>query len=213
MLPLIDGHVVFFLSTLATPPKPIVKDPRVSLHVADAWDTPADALASARVTLMGQVEKVDKRQQFREAYLERHPHAAQYIDFSDFHFFRLIPERVRFIAGFGRMGWLDAARYHDADVDPLWVAAPGAIAHMNEDHEHNMLEYLRAFAQIDDASSVRMLSLDHLGFDLHVERPKGAERVRLPFPEPVKEPRRLRHAMVDLTKQAREILKAETSPG
>lgn len=211
-LPLANGHVVFFLSTLATHTQHLLQDPRVSLHVAEVWDVPAHMLASPRATLIGSVERVDDRQRFRDAYLERHPHAAQYIDFGDFHFFRLIAERVRFIAGFGRMGWLDGTRYHAADVDPLWAVASGAIEHMNEDHAHNMLEYIEAFTRIDDARAVRMLRLDRLGFDVRVQRPAGAETVRLAFPEPVDEPGRLRHAMVDMTMRARAVLKGEPSP-
>ena len=71
----------------------------------------ADALAQSRVTLIGRVVPVEDRNSVVDLYLEHHPNAQQYIAFPDFHFYRLQVEKVRFIAGFGRMGWLPADRY------------------------------------------------------------------------------------------------------
>ena len=40
--------------------------------------------------------------------------ARGYIHFPDFHFYRLHVERVRYIAGFGQMGWIKGEAYRDA---------------------------------------------------------------------------------------------------
>ena len=72
----------------------------------------ADALAQARVTLVGQVELAANRKALADVYLGYHPNARQYINFTDFQFYRLHVERARYIAGFGRMGWITDGRYH-----------------------------------------------------------------------------------------------------
>jgi hypothetical protein len=54
---------------------------------------------------------VEDRTEFREAYLAAHPGASAFIDFPDFAFYRLRADRVRYIAGFGRMGWIPKSAF------------------------------------------------------------------------------------------------------
>ncbi len=72
-----------------------------------------NALAQPRVSLVGRVELVEDRQAMAEIYLQYHPGARQYINFGDFQFYQLHVERARYIAGFGRMGWITDGRYHE----------------------------------------------------------------------------------------------------
>ncbi len=109
--PLPDGDVVLFLSGLAEHQKYLTADPRVSLLIAP--NIMADnALAQERVSLVGQAELAVNRQTMAEIYLQYHPSARQYINFSDFQFYRLRVQKARYIAGFGRMGWITDGRYH-----------------------------------------------------------------------------------------------------
>jgi hypothetical protein len=39
-----------------------------------------------------------------------------YLEMADFAFFRLRTERARYIAGFGRMGWLEGQEMRTGDV-------------------------------------------------------------------------------------------------
>jgi putative heme iron utilization protein len=109
-LPLDNGDIVMLLSRLAEHQKYLSADPRVSLLVAPGLGK-ADMLAEARVTLLGDVAVIETNDQLRQAYLSRHPQAEQYIDFADFLFYRLHVRQVRYIAGFGRMGWLPDKTY------------------------------------------------------------------------------------------------------
>ena len=43
-----------------------------------------------------------------------HPTAASYINFPDFGFYRLRVDRVRYIAGFGQMGWINRETHREA---------------------------------------------------------------------------------------------------
>ena len=114
LAPLPGGDVIMFLSTLAEHQQYLAKDPRASIFIAPAF-MEADALAQSRVTLVGRVAPVEDRNSMVDLYLGYHPNARQYITFPDFQFYRLRVEKARFIAGFGRMGWISGERYLAAD--------------------------------------------------------------------------------------------------
>jgi hypothetical protein len=113
LLPLPDGDPVMFLSRLAEHQHNLAADPRASVVIAPhIFD--AHAMAKPRVTLIGRVELVDDRDSVADAYVERHPDAAGDINFPDFLFYRLRVELVRYIAGFGQMGWVKGDSYREA---------------------------------------------------------------------------------------------------
>jgi putative heme iron utilization protein len=116
LAPLPDGDVVLFLSTLAVHQQYLTEDPRASIFIAPSF-TEMDALAQSRVTLVGRVSMVADRAGVADLYLERHPNAQQYINFPDFQFYRLEVEKARYIAGFGRMGWISSDRYRAVSLD------------------------------------------------------------------------------------------------
>jgi hypothetical protein len=66
------------------------------------------------VTLLGRCRTIPEgpeREAARARYLAAHPEAASYATFRDFGLYRLEVETVRYIGGFGRMRWVDAAEY------------------------------------------------------------------------------------------------------
>lgn len=111
-----NGDIVLLLSRLAEHRKYLSHDPRASVLIAPALNS-SDMLAKSRLTLIARAVEVSDRNEFRDAYLARHPQARDYIDFSDFSFYRLSVEKARYISGFGRMGWLSADEYRAAHPD------------------------------------------------------------------------------------------------
>jgi len=69
-----------------------------------------------RITLVGHVDREENRDLYREAYLALHPAAEMYLKMADFAFFRLRTERARYIAGFGRMGWIEGQELRSGDA-------------------------------------------------------------------------------------------------
>src|SRR4051794_4696723 len=130
------GNPLFFVSLMAEHTQNAMRDPRASLLVTEPVAEGADPLASGRVTLMGKLSTVpdDDRPVARERYLAGNPAASYYIDFGDFTFYRLDVESIRYVGGYGRMSWVDPAKYASAEPDPLAGAAAGIIEHMNADH-------------------------------------------------------------------------------
>jgi putative heme iron utilization protein len=103
-----EGDPILLLSEIAEHAKNLRRDPRASLFVADS-EAAADPQAGARVTLLGRGEPAGESEVagLRDAYLGLFPRAAGYFDAHAFTIFVLRVERVRWIAGFGSMGWLE----------------------------------------------------------------------------------------------------------
>ncbi len=113
ILPTAEGELVLFLSQLAEHRRFLTADPRASVVIAPHIHDPR-AMAQPRVTLVGRAEPVADGTAYADAYVRLHPTAASYINFPDFGFYCLHVERVRYIAGFGQMGWIKGEAYRAA---------------------------------------------------------------------------------------------------
>lgn len=200
-----DGNPVFLISTMAEHTKNLQRDPRASLLVAEAGS--GDPLANGRVTLMGPAAQVEgEGRNARVAFLAAHPNAAYYMDFGDFAFWKLVVESIRYIGGYGRMSWIDAADWHAAESDPLATTAAGVISHMNDDHADAMVLYCRAFSRATDVAAASMTGIDRYGFEMSAMTAAGPRSVRVAFPAPVRTPDGARAALVSMLDDARTRL-------
>jgi len=196
---------VFLVSTMAAHTKHLRADPRASLLVAE--DSEADPLANGRVTLVGPCAPVDEPADAREAFLAAHPGASYYVDFTDFGFYRLEVEAVRYIGGYGRMSWVDVEGWRAATPDPLAPHAAGILEHMNADHADALVAYARAFTRAADAEQAVMTAVDRYGFEMSVTTERGPRPARLAFDAPIETPTDARKALVALVKRARQKLR------
>ena len=198
------GLPLLLISELAEHTVNARADDRVSMLVTAPTARQADPLGSARLTLLGRLQRVDDQSAPRADYLERHPYAASYVDFSDFSFWRLEVERCRFVGGFGHMSWVAAEPYRSAAVDPLAGDAAGIISHMNEDHADANLQYVSALAGLADANAATMVGIDRYGVTLRAHTPGGPRLARVPFPEPLQRSDQARATLIRLLHRARE---------
>lgn len=192
----LEGRPLIFVSTLAWHTRNLLADPRASLLVAE---TPAagDALTGARVTVMGRFEKVSGHAA-RRRYLARHPAANMYVDFGDFAFWRLLPEKVHAVAGFGRIETMEADEVFTSGSE--WAdLEESAIAHMNEDHAEAVQLYaIRLLG--GPAGDWRVAAIDCDGCDLLA----GDVALWLPFDSQVSGASDLRLAFAALSDKARK---------
>jgi len=195
---------VFLVSQMAAHTKHLRADPRASLLVAE--DSEADPLANGRVTLVGPCEPVDEPAEARETFLAAHPGAAYYVDFTDFGFYRLDVQAVRYIGGYGRMSWVDVDAWRGASPDPLAPHASGILEHMNADHADALVAYARAFTRATTAQASVMTGVDRYGFEMSVETERGPRPARIAFDAPIETPTDARKALVALVKKARASL-------
>ena len=88
------------------------------------------------------------------------------------------------MGGYGRMSWVDARAYAEAEADPLAPAAAGIIEHMNADHAEAQVLYCRHLAGYPDTTTATMSAVDRYGFDMIAVGPAGRAAVRIGFPVP-----------------------------
>jgi hypothetical protein len=139
------------VSGLAEHTRNLLADPRAGFLVAYAPD--GDVLNGQRVTLLGLFESVDPRPAVVHRYLRYHPDAERYLALGDFGFWVMALERLRYIGGFGAMGWLDGN-----ELDPL---EPLAF-----EEECALLEFFERHPQ--RAQHLDLIGVDRYGADLKI---------------------------------------------
>lgn len=105
-----DQVPVILISQLSAHTAALEADPRCSLLLGEPGK--GDPLAHPRMTLVGLAQIVsnqDGQMALRAAYLAMHPKAELYIDFADFAFWQIVPQRVALNGGFGKAYTLSAA--------------------------------------------------------------------------------------------------------
>lgn len=196
------GRPIFLISNMAMHTQNLRADSRCSLFILQT-SADGDPLGAARVTLVGNAEPVpaDEVAAVRELYLARHESSRYWVDFADFHFFRLEVVDVYYVGGFGVMGWVAAVDYADAAPDPLANVAPTILSHMNADHANSMILLARLHAGIE-ASEASMTSVDQLGFWLRLKTADGVKGTRINFTRAVANAGETRTVLVEMVRAA-----------
>ncbi|HYS67538.1 MAG TPA: pyridoxamine 5'-phosphate oxidase family protein [Paraburkholderia sp.] len=127
-------------------------DSRAGFLVVDAPD--GDVLSGQRVTLLGTFEAVDPAPEVVRRYLRYHPDAQRYLALGDFTFWTMQVERLRYIGGFGAMGWLGGA-----ELDPL--------PPLGFDEESALLGHFTRYCE--GAGGLQLLGVDRYGADLKLD--------------------------------------------
>ena len=197
------GRPLFLISSMAMHTQNLGGDARASLLVTQPGAT-GDPLASGRVTLMGRAQRLsgDDVAAARSAYLAAHANAAYWVDFEDFSFWRLDVDDVYFVGGFAAMGWVEAGEYGAARPDPLAEIAEGIMEHMNADHADALLAYARFFGG-EPADEARMVTVDRLGFKLHLKNGERRWSTRIAFPREVTNAADSRAVLIEMARAAR----------
>lgn len=198
-----EGCPVFVISEMAEHTRNLRGDARASLLVVEPGE--GDPLARARATLVGLARVVDgaARTAALASMVAVHPNAARYAGFGDFHVWTIATEAIRYIGGYGRMSWVDAADFQRATPDPLAPHAAHILAHMNADHGAAMIDYCRAFSKATDTTSATMTGVDRYGFELSATTADGPRPIRLAFSRPLSTPDEVRSELVAMVKKAR----------
>lgn len=190
-----QGQPLILISTLAEHTKNIQADHRISLL---AFTDADDLQAHGRLTLVGDAEQTDKDDPLlRARYLRYFPQAEQYFAMHDFYFYRILLREVRYIAGFGRMGWLLAEPMLSAR-SPLPAQEAGILTHMNADHGDNLRAYCQHVHGIT-ADAVEMIGIDADGFDVRADQ----QVLRFNFEQPIQDAQGARAALVTLAQACR----------
>ncbi len=123
-----DGSLLILISDLAEHTKNIRNDPRVSLITHNQED--AHIQTQGRVTVVGKATHVTERDAASKRYLRYFPEAQTYFAMHDFQFYRIVPQAVRYIGGFGDIHWVKAESYTVAPY-PLIAQEDGLLEELN----------------------------------------------------------------------------------
>jgi heme iron utilization protein len=196
-----DGQPIILISTIAEHTKNIISNPKVSLLVFAKGD---DLQANARLTLIGEAEHIGKDDADLMARYSRYfPESAGYFAMHDFSFYRININQARYIAGFGRMGWV-AGRDLNMLAKTRTIAAleTDMIDHMNQDHADSLIQYCQHFYQITPTRAL-LIGIDSDGFDVEVAIEDTIKTLRFNFAAPIFDANSARAAFVSISKLVR----------
>jgi putative heme iron utilization protein len=189
-----DAQPILLVSRLAEHTKNMAADPRASLLVHDSAD---DVQTAARLTLVGDAERVPDPAAVAARYLRRFPDAQALLDLGDFEFWRLRATFVRHIAGFGAIRSITPASFAPPE-NRLAEAEDEIIAHMNANHADALRAYCRRATGVTPSSAM-LVGIDCDGLDVRAD----TTVVRIEFDAPVTNAGKAREALAALARGAR----------
>ncbi|MCB9689007.1 MAG: pyridoxamine 5'-phosphate oxidase family protein [Alphaproteobacteria bacterium] len=213
-----EGHLLVLLARIATHTANLRRDPRASLLVRDE-EAEGDPQASWRITVIGAFERLrvegerpsdgdvvldrDTWTELFARYQERVPAAVDYDRTHDFDLWRLRePVRLRYIGGFGEIHWVAGERMlRDPGGEGLAEAAAGAVAHLNEDHPHHLVELVEGLLGLSPERA-EAVGVDRTGLLLRLHAPDRL--VHCSFGREIGAGE-LRTAVVELLRHARSV--------
>ena len=97
------------VSRLAWHTQDMAKDARVALSISETDDGRTDPFTLMRVSIWGDaVQLHGEHPELRQSWLQRFPEQKINFELPDFSFWRVVPRKLRFVAGFGRIHDLSA---------------------------------------------------------------------------------------------------------
>lgn len=193
---------IIFISSIAEHTKNIIVNPKVSLLVFDKGD---DLQANARLTLIGEAAQISKDDTDLVArYCRYLPQTVGYLAMHDFAFYRIHIHQARYIAGFGKMNWMDGEELASNLESSANLAQlePSMIEHMNSDHVSSMMAYCQHFYGVAP-SRVILIGVDSDGFDIEATINDDLQILRFNFSTPIFDANSARAAFVAMSKAAR----------
>ena len=139
----------------------------------------------SRCSLTGTLEKIpataEDMDALRMRYSIAHAYADQVMDSPKFAFYRLIPEKIYFVGGFGVLSqWIEPDDYRAANPDILATEAPGILQRMNRDHTEDLMSTAVHLLGVEqEIVKIRMTTVDRLGMDLRITTQMGTRRNKL----------------------------------
>ncbi|HEY6434392.1 MAG TPA: DUF2470 domain-containing protein [Acetobacteraceae bacterium] len=186
-----DLSLLLLLSDLAEHTRYLRDDPRCSVLMTAPKEM-NNPQTTARVTVSGLANLVTEPS-LKARYLARHPYAAFYADFGDFHIWRINLIMASFVGGFARAARLQASEFvPDANsVAAIAEAEPLILERCNRDHAN-------ALARIaGSAGDWHLVALDVDGCDLS----HGDRVIRIAWSAPLDSPQEIHAELLRLAGQ------------
>lgn len=200
-----DGNPIFLFSGMSSHTQDLLNDPRCSLTVASKQFKGA---ADGRVNLMGTTTRLpgEEKEAAKTLYLKKHP-GAFWIDFGDFHLYKMEIEKINFVGGFARAGSITPEEYKEAKPDLISSFGSHVADHMNDDHMDATMAMVESQVPGLSPSEAIITSVDSLGMYVKVTRSDDKDqsqtfKMRLPFPRQAENRKDVKDLIVEMTRTA-----------
>lgn len=195
-----EGRITILIARIAEHFKNLTADSRAGLLVTDAHEE-GDPQKHARATVLLRVHPLEDEAP-KHSYYTRFPSSKDYDKTHDFQFFRSDVLQVRWIGGFGQIGWIKGEDFRRAEVDPLAYVSRAILDHMNEDHLDALRDLVVAAHDVFPLA-LRMSAIDENGFTIKNGYGESKKEYRFTFSRPVKSLEEARGAIIELLRAAR----------
>lgn len=107
-------------------------------------------------------------------------YADQVMDSPKFRFYRLVPQKIYFVGGYGVLAkWVDVQEYQRASPDILAKDAYDITQRINRDHVTDLQYVGQYLLQVEDIVTMRLTNLDRLGMDIRITAQTGQRKNKL----------------------------------
>ncbi len=169
---------------------PVIVLSNLSQHTIRAHQDRRAAISLGdRLLIQGDLEPVPGLQQvaLTDAFVERHPDQRPQVESLDFSWFRLAPERVRWIDADGTEQWLRAEDLAGAEPDPLIEHGLDFPEEVRARLADEALLIVKVLGGRWLASEASVVDLDRYGVVFSATEPAGTRDSRVPFPERIED--------------------------
>ena len=192
-----DGSIIIFISLISEHYKNLENDARSNIFISDPFGN-NDPQANSRVSILTEFAKISDKEfdKVSESYWNRFPNAKSRSIAHNFCFFRSKNLKLRWISGFGEMGWIEEKDFSNAPFDEISYIGMDIIQHMNEDHKDALSKYIRHYHRIEEKlDHLEMVSINKSSFEISINKNK---RKAIQFSEELKSASEVRQEMISL---------------
>lgn len=156
----------------------------VTLFTQLASETAEQSQDVSRCSFTCKVEKIPSDAEdmdgIRMRYSLTHVYADQVMDSPKFTFYRLIPEKIYYVGGFGVMAkWVDVEDYKAAAPDILSKEANLIVKKLNREFKDDLEGMAHQLLEVEQLHDIRVTNVDRLGMDVRVTRQHETRRNKL----------------------------------
>ena len=161
-----DRSIYIYASDIAEHTKNIIKNSKSCLTIFKL-KVNQDKQNSSRLSIMGDFKKIQNQEDIESCkirFFKFLPESKTYSNMHDFNFYKMKPNKIRWIGGFGEIAWLKDKFW--TSENPDWSEDEDSIVnHVNNDHKDVVIATLKGVHDIYD-KNVEVLSLSIDGYFL-----------------------------------------------
>ncbi|MAI06502.1 MAG: hypothetical protein CBC47_05180 [Alphaproteobacteria bacterium TMED87] len=187
-----NRSIYIYASDIAEHTKNILNNPKSCLTIFNITKED-DKQNSSRLSIMGNFNKVEKGESLescKDRFFTFLPKSEEYSKMHDFNFYKLEPQNIRWIGGFGEISWLKDESWKLKE--PAWTNdETSMVEHMNNDHKDVVIACLKGFYGVNDNKALMIgLSIDGYYLESH------NKIYYIPFDKPCLSSKEVRKALV-----------------